>query len=360
MKRRKHVVSERLVWPDVLRIVAIFLVLVIHSSSLNQSIHDQNFFSLVIFIFAKISVPLFVMLSGALLLRKQETVEVFLAKRLKKVLVPWLGWTVLYTVWRLMANGTVLPSALLAAFVSTLLSFWFLPMIVGLYVLTPLLRKLVAAATESELVFTVILWFVVMSLLPYLNPSDAFPLFTDNSLIRQVWEYLGYFILGAVMARHSLTAIGRWTAGVVLLSSVLVTTLLTYSASFPLVSQGGGIAEHWFDYLAPGVVVATVCTFSLLKTWVESSQHRFSNARKKVIESVSRASLNIYFVHVIAQEGLSRILGEHNLMLSDNVLDLLLRTALLFVVSLGLVAGLRLIWTKIFMRVPTWWISRHW
>ena len=79
-------VTERLVWIDLLKIISIFFVVLLHTSAFGvyQGVAANgwwvaNFYDSL----ARISVPLFVMASGALLLEKQESYRVFFSKRMR-------------------------------------------------------------------------------------------------------------------------------------------------------------------------------------------------------------------------------------------------------------------------------------
>lgn len=65
--------TKRVLWADLVRIVAIYLVLVVHSSSLPQVNLKYLNIGFVTLAVAMTCVPLFVMVSGALLLPKKET-----------------------------------------------------------------------------------------------------------------------------------------------------------------------------------------------------------------------------------------------------------------------------------------------
>ncbi len=74
---KKH---GRIMWIDLVRIFAIFLVVLLHNSRLPSEITLLTLPSFIVLAVAKTSVPLFVMVSGALLLGKVESYRVFFKK----------------------------------------------------------------------------------------------------------------------------------------------------------------------------------------------------------------------------------------------------------------------------------------
>lgn len=83
---------------DIIRFVAILIVFSIHCMAGLDAQRDSDtniFISNLLHAFQGIGVPLFVLLSGALLLGKQESPLVFLKKRMVRVLIPFLSWSVI-------------------------------------------------------------------------------------------------------------------------------------------------------------------------------------------------------------------------------------------------------------------------
>jgi surface polysaccharide O-acyltransferase-like enzyme len=81
--------SKRLVWADITGILAIYLVVALHVNLIPQ-LSQTNFIYCIGLTLADNCVPLLVMLSGALLLGKQESYSVFLRKRVSRVVIPWI------------------------------------------------------------------------------------------------------------------------------------------------------------------------------------------------------------------------------------------------------------------------------
>jgi surface polysaccharide O-acyltransferase-like enzyme len=120
--------QNRALWADILRILSMFFVVFIHVSPLPS---------------VKSCIALFFMISGALLLGKEEAYTTFFQKRFFKVIFPWIFWTVIYTVIQGMIDcKTVrtIPQWKHLFELTLFTRFWILPVLVGLYLVTPLLR----------------------------------------------------------------------------------------------------------------------------------------------------------------------------------------------------------------------------
>ena len=79
--------DKRLIWADIVRILAVYFIVVLHVVSVPNPSQTNFIYSMGITI-ADTCVPLLVMLSGALLIGKQESYQLFLRKRVSRVVVP--------------------------------------------------------------------------------------------------------------------------------------------------------------------------------------------------------------------------------------------------------------------------------
>jgi len=111
-------------WVDLIRVVAIYLVVVVHVSGQLTNIWGEipNSQWLIADIYggiARISVPLFFMISGYLLLPRSETLKDFYMRRMTKVLIPFVAWSLIYLGWYCGNH----PGACTPNFIWDLLSF---------------------------------------------------------------------------------------------------------------------------------------------------------------------------------------------------------------------------------------------
>ena len=94
-----------IVWLDVLRLVAILMVIAIHctdpfnASPESRANPEFNFWGSVYGSMLRASVPLFVMMTGFLLLPVRQEASAFYKKRIPRVLWPFLIWSVIYNLF---------------------------------------------------------------------------------------------------------------------------------------------------------------------------------------------------------------------------------------------------------------------
>jgi surface polysaccharide O-acyltransferase-like enzyme len=271
---------KRLLWADGIRIIAIYLVVTLHISS---------------FPLDRVSVPLFVMLSGALLLPKKENYKIFFRKRGMKLIIPWVFWTLVYMIYLLYFffdhqavqveyfNGN-LANTTIGQWVyyfgkMFFTALWFLPLIFSLYCLTPLLRTIIHNSGNFEKYYMLFFWFLLFSFFPYVTNSAFFPKYEPN-FFYTAFQYSGYFLLGYMLI------------------SIKPTKKIILSLVFFLVLAGIFVKETE-GFLHPWIVLSSMATFYLLFVLFAHIEEVLNKGVKKVIAIVSGASFGVYVIHAI-------------------------------------------------------------
>lgn len=245
-------------------------------------------------------VPLFTMVSGALLLnpKSESTLAAFLHRRLGRILPPYLVWCVVYTVWKTRNDKlsfTWDAFAYEVVFGGAYYHLWFIPMLLGLYVLTPLVRTAIARGPSSVLWFTAwawAVWFVVLrSLFSHLGWNEG----ASESYV----AYFLYFLLGYLLStlRQSRTILV--SSACVWLGSAAVIIMGTHAQAM---DNGGTLTEETGDNnFYPAEFVLSVAALLILRNidWPRLFRIR---RLAMTIEAIAAASFTIYLLHPILLE----------------------------------------------------------
>lgn len=154
---------------DFIRIVASLAVIVIHTSASYCLTADKSFywfFAVASNALSRFAVPMFFMISGMFLLKKQEPLDVFFEKRFSAVLIPFLSWCVLYAVFRHVVYGEDLILLLLKSLPSNMFfHLWFVYAILGLYLICPVLRSVYAEKklNRQEIIYFFTIVFILQA-----------------------------------------------------------------------------------------------------------------------------------------------------------------------------------------------------
>jgi surface polysaccharide O-acyltransferase-like enzyme len=248
----------------------------------------------VVVTFTKFAVPVFVMLSGALLLgpRPHEPLPVFCRKRFNRVGIPLIFWSLFYL---LFAAASVKFSAPPGKLLLSLLSgvpyyhMHFMFIIAGLYLVTPPLRLIVEHAAPRQRLLMV----GAILLLAAGSEAAAQWLHSQPNAFSRFVPYIGYYLAGYELRRMRLSARGIGWATLLLLVGATITA--TGSAMlFDLRGQEAG--RYFLLYFSPGVMLMSLCTFLILATVFDHGGIRAA-AFRSFAGRVSPAVLGVYLIH---------------------------------------------------------------
>ena len=159
----------RLVYFDYLRIISIFAVVVLHVTAQNWKnipidTFEWNCFTSVNSL-TRWCVPVFVMISGALFLGREQSIKKLFTKNILRISVILVVWSTLYAIWDYkIVHSIASLKSVLFELVTGHYHLWFLYMLIALYMIIPLLNKI--TEKEENAIYFIVLAFVFSFLVP--------------------------------------------------------------------------------------------------------------------------------------------------------------------------------------------------
>lgn len=283
------------------RAVACFMVILIHIAGWDfYQFADQWWPTNVYDSLARVAVPVFFMISGALLLTKEERLGDFLRKRAVRVLPPLLFWSAVYLQYYKMLGQGRSHGGWIATIMTGPVAahLWYLYAIVGLYAFVPMLRKIYLGSSEHEKRYFLLMWFAVAVLYPSaMKYAGKPPAFIDVYHVGNFSGYAGYLFLGAYLheRRHGNPGgASAWLWASIFLAASVATMLLTWWQSI----RAGTASDAFYDYLSPLVVIASAAAFKLLLGMKPAP----GSLGGTVVNTIAANSFGIYCIHLIVLE----------------------------------------------------------
>ncbi|PBJ95982.1 hypothetical protein CMV24_09135 [Pseudomonas plecoglossicida] len=291
--------DDRMAQADACRVIAIIGVILIHTAA--PMFYSYRSIGLGDFLIAngldavaRVSVPLFIMLSGALLLgRDVDDRYLSTIRRVTKVALPLLFWSLVYYSWVTYWGGGKfsIVSGVEQAFQGPVMyHLWFVYMIIGLYVILPILQVISVKMLKSDSfsIYVLLVWFLVNSVTIY------YPVVLVNNLVLLgFFKWAGYFLLGFYIHRSErCRAIGVWFSAIVF----ILASLATFFISWWLNSRSPVPSETAFEYLSPNVLIASVAAFNMIMK-VKISDHW-----RSPLAYLSGLTFPVYFMHLLVIE----------------------------------------------------------
>lgn len=301
--------KNNILWVDFVKVAAMFAVVFLHVAApllnhFNEIIRPYWWIGNIYDSAVRMCVPLFFMVSGYLLLGKTESLTTFFAKRIRKVLIPLVVWSIFYILWRIVYEKEALTLSLRLIFETfltpTYYHLWFLYAIISVYLFVPILRLIVQNGGQQYLHYFIALWILAASVIPLFEKVTGVYRTYDSSL---PYGYVGYLVIGYLLGQREFGKRALVATFFVAVVSVGATAVGTY---FFTIQNGGNFDGYLYWYLTPNVLLLAISTFILLKHLAENFNFLRNETAVNVIKRLSVAGLGIYLIHPALLELLGR------------------------------------------------------
>ena len=285
---------------NLLRTFALFLVILDHASSW------ENFFQisdLKIYYFiqsiAKMGVPLFLTISGYLLLDpKVESIKTFLIKRARRILPPFIAWSYIYIYMQKVCPledwQRAFPTETRFGLLNILISpayghLWYIYLLIGLYLAVPFLWKINRNLTNEETIYLLII-IIIKIIAAFLQGVLGRTIVNSSTLVTMFCDYIIFFEGGYLLRKYEPNIHKHRTmCWVVLCGSILLNWATICFFSPDIVDKTVFLGGN-----SPLMITAT---FGL---WGGVVGRDISNIIiKKICDKIAVLSFQAYFVHMI-------------------------------------------------------------
>jgi surface polysaccharide O-acyltransferase-like enzyme len=292
--------KQNITWINNLRLIAMFAVIVLHTASpllfLYNSAPVSNWIVADIYnAIVRFAVPVFVMITGALLLHREYELSDFLKKRIGRLILPFLFWSLVYIGYQwyleivVFNNDAWANVKLILHQLKTGASYhlWYVYLLIGLYLFIPILSKFIRNATEKEILYLLAIWFLTMLISkPYLTQFDTA---VD---LRYFTGYMGYLVLGYYLAYK------RFTIPYLAFPALLIFTacvVLITCGTYYLQIKNHALSTFFYEPIGPFVVALSASVFLAAKNINGKMKPIFNT----IFLNAGKYTLGIYLSHAL-------------------------------------------------------------
>lgn len=327
--------NSRQYYLDILRIIACFMVIMIHIISMDFNNYlpatnewkVMNSYDSII----RYSVPLFYMISGALFLGSNSSISIkkLYLNKIFHLLILYIVWSIFYAVDDIGVNITINNIKLLIE-KSWYHKYymWFIPSIITIYILAPVLYTIVHNDEKIfKYIITVFILFGIIKssiiIIPFLN-HDVIDFI--NRFNVDLCQGCGYFMLGYYLSKVNLRNVNL--RGLLILLIVLFGTSIKVNELYAVFyNESSGLLYGYYNCFtcAEGIIV-----FLLIRKALQNIK------LNNIWVVLSKCSLGIYLIHPFIIEHLYFNFG-FNINFCNPAISILILTLLVFLVSFILI-----------------------
>lgn len=320
-----------IVWMDVVRLVAMFTVVCCHCTDpfnfypgeVPGNIDEIKFWGAAYGAFLRPCVPLFVMLTGALLLPVRGEVSLFYKRRIGRVVWPFLLWSVIYNLFPWITGllgfspevildffpfsgegaarqslGVALGNIAHIPLNFSLLDvhMWYIYLLVGLYLYLPVFSAWVEKASDKAKLYFLLLWGIT-TLLPYYCQFVSPYVWGTCSwntygMLYAFAGFHGYLLLGHYLKNLEWPLKRILLFGIPLFVAGYCVTFFGFRHVTSLPEYSDEMLELFFTFCSLNVVAMTVPVFMLLK-----KVRVHSPVVQRVLANFTLCGFGIYMIH---------------------------------------------------------------
>ncbi|MGB9378068.1 MAG: acyltransferase [Mycobacteriales bacterium] len=285
---------QDLLWPHYTRIVAAVMVVVIHSvaGTVGGTAPGSRMWwgATLLDSAASWAVPVFVMMSGALVLGspRWSGAASFYRRRLVKIGIPAVAWIAIYIAFRglyLHQEFGVRQAAKLTLAGYPYVHLFYLFVIFGLYAVAPGLRILIEHISRGQLVAITAIWLSLGWFNEFIGPALDVP--TANNAVTFFIPYVGYFLAGYVLRDAVVRGLRAW--------------LLVVGIALLIVGEAA--TAYALDTLAPlnkfsalTIPMSIMAFIVLLQVGRVAERRGFTG---RLAAGLSSAAFGVYLIHLI-------------------------------------------------------------
>ena len=322
--------NQHIVWLDVVRFIAMFTVVCCHCTDpfnfypgTAPNIGEIKLWGAIYGSVLRPCVPLFVMITGALLLPVRGDASTFYKKRIPRVFYPFLIWSVLYNLFPWITGllglnpqiildffpyageevmrqsfSVSLEYILMILFNFSILAvhMWYICLLIGLYLYLPVFSAWVEKASERAKLMFLLAWGVTL-LLPYYYQFVSNYLWGTCSwnsfgMLYAFAGFNGYLLLGHYLKNLEWSLKKTLTIGIPMFAVGYAVTFLGFRHITALPEYTDEMLELFFTYCSLNVVMMTIPVFMLAKKVKVNSERM-----KKALANLTVCGFGIYMIH---------------------------------------------------------------
>lgn len=192
-------------------------------------------------------------------------------------------------------------------------TYWYINCYILLYLISPLLNKIINNSNKKEFTNIIILLFIILSVLPTLSKDVYFNAYTGRDLSTFILLYfIGAYLKKYPLEKSKLMKKHKNKSKIIYFGGFVAFALISTIASIiynKLSTHGAVLSElgRTFGYLhisyaSPILVIESICYFLFFKTL---------SFKSKFIEKVSACTLGVYLIseNIFIRENLYRLSG---------------------------------------------------
>ena len=283
---------------DLLRIIDTLSVMLLHIATATMWTNYENTFNwYVVNSYVTILhwvVPCFVMISGMIFLNpnKKISIKTLYSKYIKRIIVAYLFWSALYSIYDIIAYGGSIKTFITSTF-NGHFHLGYLVMLIGLYMITPMIKKSIENMDKKTYEYWLLLGCIFTIAIPLIRKVKLLDTVLEQNLetigMGFVTGYIFYYLLGYYLYKYDVLPKQRRA---IYITTIITTIFCIFINNFFVMNL-----ENRIYLLGPFDISSLSISVSMFLLAKYNFNNLLNNKMKKYIVMISEVSFTMYLVH---------------------------------------------------------------
>lgn len=281
---------NRIFYFDAIRALAIIFVILSHVAGpfLESNLHAHSNIAIISMSMGRFGVPLFFMISGALLLgREYPSINSFLKKRFLRIIYPFIFWMIIIAIRLIFYDKNI--NLLIKMLIGESFT-WFIYALIGLYLFIPVLNAFIKEYSIKGVEYFLLIWAITLIInmmnigLPI---ADVYHLSLNH-----FYGFIGFFVLGYYISNKKFKLKKR---------TMLIIGLIITTISLAVTIYITAITSKPLNYISIPVILQCIGLYLAIRYSSIINKISYNQIIGKITYSISRYSYGMYFSDVVVR-----------------------------------------------------------
>lgn len=287
--KKEELNKNRETWIDCMKIIAIYLVIILHTFGTEKST--------IFYYLGTFSIPLFFMISGYLNIRKNRKYNYCLKKIFSIIKIIFI-WNIIYIIINICLKKLIIsPKLFILPFWSIIQNFfqygyffhfWFLGSLIIIYLILPLISKIFANEKAAKTAIIILMIMCIIWNLINIFINYKYNILVNNNIVQtlRIWTWLFYYCMGGYIYKNDLfSSISKKKHLFLMIFTIVITLIYEYKLSMKLYNSLW--AENFYNSLL--VMISSILIFTYLR--------KINLKNNKTISVIGTLVMGVYIIH---------------------------------------------------------------
>lgn len=310
---------------DLLKILSCFSVVILHIFGKKPNVYNSSLYYIATF-----AIPVFFMVNGFLLMKKEKIDYNYIFRKILKILLIVVSWNIILTIaifiFKREFQNPIIEAGKNLVQSGTFYQFWFFGTLIIIYSILPVLHKVLNKnKTTYKIILTILFSIcIIVDIINIILGLMDKKIFTEQIIQTfRLWTWLFYFLLGGYIGKYNLELNICKNKKYIIILILTMFIIVMYQYIIGNLVFKNFHAEYFYDNI--------LIMFYVLVIWNGIYNNSKFSKYESIIEKMNKYIIGVYILHLLIIGAISKFYQYDNFLI--NIIMLIFVLLLSIIVS---------------------------